>query len=46
MQKKEGVLDKAYELRDRLAKEFRVKVDDSGKTPGFKFAEAEMRRCV
>ena len=43
MQKKEGVLDKAYELRDRLAKDFRVKVDDSDKTPGFKFAEAEMR---
>lgn len=43
MQKKEGVLDKAYELRDRLAKCFRVKVDDSDKTPGFKFAEAEMR---
>lgn len=42
-QKKEGVLDKAYELRDRLKKEFRVKVDDSDKTPGFKFAEAEMR---
>ena len=40
---KEGVLDKAYELRDRLAKDFRVKVDDSDKTPGFKFAEAEMR---
>ena len=33
MQKKEGVLDKAYELRDRLAKNFRVKVDDSDKTP-------------
>ncbi len=33
MQKKEGVLDKAYELRDRLAKDFRVKVDDSDKTP-------------
>ncbi len=43
MQKKEGVLDKAYELRDMLKKNFRVKVDDSDKTPGFKFAEAEMR---
>lgn len=42
-QKKEGVLDKAYELRDRLKKEFRVKVDDSEKSPGYKFAEAEMR---
>ncbi len=42
-QKKEGVLEKAYELRDILAKSFRVKVDDSDKTPGWKFAEAEMR---
>ncbi len=42
-QKKEGVLDKAYELRDRLAGSVRVKVDDSDKTPGWKFAEAEMR---
>jgi len=42
-QKKEGVLDAAYALRDRLAGEFRVKVDDSEKTPGYKFAEAEMR---
>ena len=43
MQKKEGVLDKAYELRDMLKSNFRVKVDDSDKSPGFKFAEAEMR---
>ena len=42
-QKKEGVLDKAYELRDRLKAQFRVKVDDSDKTPGWKFADAEMR---
>ncbi len=41
-QKKEGVLAKAYELRDRLGA-FRVKVDDSDKSPGFKFAEQEMR---
>ncbi len=41
-QKKEGVLDKAYELRDRL-KGFRVKVDDSDKSPGWKFSEQEMR---
>lgn len=37
------MLEKAYELRDLLSKNFRVKVDDSDKTPGFKFAEAEMR---
>lgn len=42
-QKKEGVLEKAYELRDRLQSNFRVKVDDTDKSPGFKFAEAEMR---
>ena len=42
MQKKEGVLDKAFELREALLK-FRVKVDDTDKSPGFKFAEQEMR---
>ena len=42
MQKKEGVLEKAAELKDRLSN-FRVKVDDSDKSPGWKFAECEMR---
>ena len=42
MQKKEGVLDKAFELRDTLS-EFCVKVDNTDKSPGFKFAEQEMR---
>ena len=41
-QKKEGVLDKAYELKKRLSG-FRVKVDDSDKSPGWKFSEQEMR---
>ena len=41
-QDKEGVLDKAYELGTVL-KGFRVKVDDSDKSPGWKFAEHEMR---
>ena len=41
-QKKEGVLDKAYELKNRL-KGFRVKVDDTDKSPGCKFSEQEMR---
>lgn len=41
-QKKAGVLDKAFEIRDML-KDFRVKVDDSDKSPGFKFADQEMR---
>ena len=43
MQNKEGVLDKANELKNRLKADFRVKLDDSDKTPGFKFAEQEMR---
>lgn len=43
-QKAEGVLDKAYEIANELKeKGFRVKVDDSDKSPGFKFAETEMR---
>lgn len=42
MQKKEGVLDKAFELKETLSN-FRVKVDDSDKSPGYKFAETEMR---
>lgn len=41
-QRKEGVLDKAYEIRDMLSN-FRVKVDDSDKSPGYKFSEQEMR---
>ncbi|MCI6552444.1 MAG: proline--tRNA ligase [Lachnospiraceae bacterium] len=41
-QKKEGVLDKAYELKDRLS-DFRVKVDAGDKSPGWKFSEQEMR---
>ena len=41
-QQKAGVLDKAYELRDVLSN-FRVKVDDSDKSPGWKFSESEMR---
>ena len=44
MQKKEGVLDKAYEVRDAIkAAGLRVKVDDSDKNPGWKFSEQEMR---
>ena len=43
-QHKEGVLDKADELFERLkAIGIRVKVDDSEKSPGFKFSEQEMR---
>lgn len=42
-QHKEGVLDKAYELRDRLKRTFRVKIDDSEQSPGWKFAQYEMK---
>ncbi len=41
-QKKEGVLEKAFAIRDALSG-FRVKVDDSDKSPGWKFSESEMR---
>ena len=41
-QRKEGVMDKANELKDRLSN-FRVKVDDTDKSPGWKFADCEMR---
>ena len=43
MQKKEGVLEKAGELKDKLKNICRVKLDDSDKTPGWKFAEYEMK---
>ena len=43
-QQQEGVLDKAQDLKAALEKAgLRVKVDDSDKSPGWKFAEAEMR---
>ena len=41
-QKKEGVLEKAFAIQDALS-DFRVKVDDSDKSPGWKFSESEMR---
>lgn len=42
-QKKEGVLDKAYEICDRLKKNFRVKCDASDNSPGWKFSQYEMK---
>ena len=43
-QRKEGVLEKADEMFAALkAAGIRVKVDDTDKSPGFKFAEQEMR---
>ena len=41
-QNKEGVLDKAFELKEKLSS-FKVKVDDTEKSPGWKFSEQEMR---
>ena len=41
---KEGVLDKAREVADRLkAAGIRVKIDESEQSPGWKFAEYEMK---
>ena len=42
-QHKEGVLEKAYELKGRIQKVARVKIDASDKTPGWKFNEYEMK---
>jgi len=43
-QHKEGVLEKAYAIRDRLAASgIRVKIDDSDKMPGWKYSEYEMK---
>jgi prolyl-tRNA synthetase len=42
-QHKEGVLDKANELKERLSKIVRVKLDDSDQSAGWKFAEYEMK---
>nr|WP_010529356.1 proline--tRNA ligase [Lentibacillus jeotgali] len=42
-QHKEGVLDKAYDLRDRLQNLVRVDIDGSDKKPGWKFNEYEMK---
>lgn len=42
-QHKEGVLDKAAELKEKLSKEFRVNVDATDKSPGWKFSEQEIK---
>lgn len=42
-QHKEGVLDQAYDLRDRLKDLIRVDIDPSDKTPGWKFNETEIK---
>ena len=40
---KEGVLEAATALRDRLSTTWRVKLDDSDNSPGWKYAEYEMK---
>ena len=43
-QHKEGVLDKAFKLKQELSKEFRVKIDNRDKySPGYKFNYWEMK---
>lgn len=42
-QHKEGVLEKAGEIRDALSKTLRVKLDDSDQSTGWKFSQYEMK---
>jgi prolyl-tRNA synthetase len=42
-QHKEGVLEKASEICSRLSGSFRTRMDDSDKSPGWKFSEYEMK---
>lgn len=40
---KEGVIENARKLKSRISKVARVKIDESDKMPGWKFAEYEMK---
>lgn len=42
-QHKEGVLEAASALRDRIAEKFRVKLDDSDNSAGWKYSQYEMK---
>ena len=42
-QHKEGVLEAASALRDRLSAKFRVKLDDSDNSAGWKYSQYEMK---
>ena len=42
-QYKEGVLEKAGEIRDRLSAKWRVKLDDSDNSTGWKYSQYEMK---
>lgn len=41
--KKEGVVEKANEIKDKLSKKFRVQIDLSDKSAGWKYSEYEMK---
>lgn len=41
--KKEGVIEKATEIKDKLAKNLRIKIDLSDKSAGWKYSEYEMK---
>ncbi|MBQ7499959.1 MAG: proline--tRNA ligase [Clostridia bacterium] len=40
---KEGVLETAEKLKEQLSADYRVKIDSDDKSPGWKFAEYEMK---
>ncbi len=42
-QHKEGVIEKAQEIKERLSKQFRANIDISDNSPGWKFAQYEMK---
>ena len=42
-QHKEGVIEKAQEVKEHLAKIFRTDIDNSDNSPGWKFAQYEMK---
>lgn len=42
-QNKEGVLEKTHEIHERFKKTLSVKLDESDKSPGWKFSEYEMK---
>ena len=42
-QHKEGVIEKAQEVKERLSKQFRTDIDISDNSPGWKFAQYEMK---
>lgn len=43
MMKKDGVIQKATQLKEKLAEKYRVKLDVTDNSPGWKFSEYEMK---